>query len=70
MKTVTIKREMKAWLKVINRASVIRDKELHLRLLKLRVKENNGSIAQWRLFTRSHTSVSSVHFKVTNESTG
>ena len=45
MKTVTIKRVMKTWLKVINKANEITDKGLYLGLLKLRVKENNGSIA-------------------------
>ena len=46
MKTVMIKRVMKAWLKVISKASEITDKRLHLGLLKLRVKESNGSITQ------------------------
>lgn len=43
MKTVTIKRVMKTWLKVI-KANEITDKGLYLGMLKLRVKENNGSI--------------------------
>ena len=39
MKTVTIKRVMKAWIKVITKANEITDKRLYLGLLKSRYFE-------------------------------